>query len=249
MEPKPTYTTAGDVQFYVKATSNCEPLGLTTLQALFGGEWSTLGFRSSAVLIKTGPDLTPRLVVGWTDLYGGMATSCTVYERIGEHDEPAWAIVGGNSGLRILANMEEHGDFEDEHLPPGWGTPVLLIEDADDIVDEALRKALNLDSGQPLYEPPDWSADDDEPELDFDDLAAIDETLATYRELLAAQPWLRRWYSTSETAEALRLDYDTTLAMIAGGVIRAERENQKAQWRVAVAEVERWRRILRGVTP
>lgn len=76
------------------------------------------------------------------------------------------------------------------------------------------------------------------------DLAAIDETLATYRELLAAQPWLRRWYSTSETAEALRLDYDTTLAMIAGGVIRAERENQKAQWRVAVAEVERWRRIL-----
>ena len=81
------------------------------------------------------------------------------------------------------------------------------------------------------------------------DLDAIEETLATYRELLTAQPWLRRWYSTSETAEALGLDYDTTLAMIAGDVIHAERENQRAQWRVAVAEVERWRRILRGVTP
>lgn len=79
------------------------------------------------------------------------------------------------------------------------------------------------------------------------DLEAIDETIATYRALLAAQPWLRRWYSTSETAEALGLDYDTTLAMIAGDVIHAERENQRAQWRVAVAEVERWRRILRGV--
>ena len=64
---------------------------------------------------------------------------------------------------------------------------------------------------------------------------------------LAAQPWLRRWYSTSETAEALGLDYDTTLAMIAGDVIHGERENQRAQWRVAVAEVERWRRILHGV--
>lgn len=79
------------------------------------------------------------------------------------------------------------------------------------------------------------------------DLEAIDETIEHYRALLAAQPWLRRWYSTSETAEALALDYDTTLAMIAGSVIHAERENQRAQWRVAVAEVERWRRILRGV--
>lgn len=40
MEPKPTYTTDDDVQFYVKATSNCEPLPLTTLHALFGGDWS-----------------------------------------------------------------------------------------------------------------------------------------------------------------------------------------------------------------
>ena len=42
----------------------------------------------------------------------------------------------------------------------------------------------------------------------------------------------------------LGLDYDTTLAMIAGDVIHAERDNQRAQWRVSVAEVERWRRIL-----
>lgn len=169
MEPKPTYTTdAGDVQFYVKATSNCEPLQLTTLHALFGGTWSTWRYRTSdGILLKTGSDLTPRFVVGWTDLYGGIATECAAFERIGDEDEPAWAIVGGNSGLRILANMDESGDFEPapgaEHLPPGWGSPVLLIEDGGDIVDEGLRKALNLDSGQPYSEPPDWSAKATEP--------------------------------------------------------------------------------------
>lgn len=81
------------------------------------------------------------------------------------------------------------------------------------------------------------------------DLDAIETTLATYRALLAAQPWLRRWYSTSETAEALRLDYDTTLAMIAGGVIHGERETERSLWRVPVDEIERWRRILHQVTP
>lgn len=186
MEPKPTYTTdAGDVQFYVKATSNCEPLQLTTLHALFGGTWSTWRYRTAdGILIKTGSDLTPRFVVGWTDLYGGIATECAVYERIGDDDEPAWAIVGGNSGLRILANMDEYGDFEPaegtEHLPPGWGSPVLLIEDGDDIVDAGARAALALDSGQPYYEPPDWSADADAddllPDLDFDALAEIART-------------------------------------------------------------------------
>jgi hypothetical protein len=77
------------------------------------------------------------------------------------------------------------------------------------------------------------------------DLDAIDATLTTYRQLLAEQPWVQRWWSTSEIAGVLGLDYDTTLAMIAGGVIRGERENQKAQWRVPVAEVQRWRRIFK----
>lgn len=53
-EPKPTYTVRtpepGDVQFYVKPTSNCEGLALTTLSQLFGGEWSPARWRGEAVL-------------------------------------------------------------------------------------------------------------------------------------------------------------------------------------------------------
>lgn len=183
-EPKPTYTlAAGDVQFYVKPTSNCEGLPLTTLSQLFGGEWSAERFRADSILLKTGEDLTPRFVVGWTDLYGGIPCQLAAYERIGDEDLPAVALVGGNSGLRIMANMDEGAVDPDDHLPPGWGAPVLLVEDFDDIVDKRLRAALDLDTNVPDYEPPDWNAGDDLPaELDFADLA----------EIARAWPWSTR---------------------------------------------------------
>lgn len=163
MEPKPTYTLDADVEFYVKPTSNCEGLALTTLHQLFGGTWSTLRYRADSIMLKTGNDLTPRQVVGWTDLYGGTSCPVNVYERIGDEDDPAVALVGGNSGVRILANEDE--DFEPapgaEHLPPGWGAPVLLVEEFADIVDPGLRAALQLDTNVPDYEPPDWAAEDE----------------------------------------------------------------------------------------
>lgn len=163
-EPKPTYD-LGDVEFYVKVTSNCAGLALTTLHELFGGAWSPARWRGEAVELITGEDMTPRFIVGWTDLYGGIACNCAIYERIGDDDPPGWAFVGGNSGLRILANMDEAADdmFADmpgaDHLPPGWGVPVLLVEHADDILDESVRAALGLDdaAGIPAYDPPDWT--------------------------------------------------------------------------------------------
>ena len=81
------------------------------------------------------------------------------------------------------------------------------------------------------------------------DLAVIVQAQAVAAELLATQPWAVRYYSTSETAEALGLDYDTALAMIAGDVIHAERAGERGQWRVPVAEVDRWRRILDAKAP
>lgn len=75
------------------------------------------------------------------------------------------------------------------------------------------------------------------------DLRVMAEVLTSYAELQATQPWVRRFYSTSETAEQLGLDYDTALAMIAGDVIHGEREG-RGQWRVPVAEVERWKGLL-----
>lgn len=78
----------------------------------------------------------------------------------------------------------------------------------------------------------------------YKDLKAIDEALRLFKELEATQPWVRRFYSTSETAALLSLDHRTTLAMIAGGVIHGERTLQGGFWRVPVAEVERWRKLL-----
>lgn len=224
-EPNPTYTvqppSAGDVAFYVKPTSNSEGLALTTLSQLFGGEWSAWRYRADSILIRTGADLTPRQVVGWTDLFSGSSCPAVIYERIGDEDEPAWAIVGGNSGVRILANDDEPFTpaLGAEHLPPGWGSPVLLIEDGDDIVDSGARAALALDSGQPLYEPPDWSADDDlPPELDFDQLA----------EIARAWPWnvrdaLGRFVATAMTDagitnRAQRIAVIERLAVLCGDI-------------------------------
>lgn len=76
------------------------------------------------------------------------------------------------------------------------------------------------------------------------DLRAIDAAIALYRELEASQPWVRRYYSTSETAVELGLDHRTALAMIAGGVIHGEQTTDRGSWRVPVAEVDRWRAIL-----
>ena len=75
------------------------------------------------------------------------------------------------------------------------------------------------------------------------DLHVMADVLASYAELQASQPWVRRFYSTSEAAEQLGLDYDTVLAMIAGDVIHGEREG-RGQWRVSVAEVDRWKGLL-----
>lgn len=77
------------------------------------------------------------------------------------------------------------------------------------------------------------------------DLRVLDEVLTAWRELQATQPWVRRFYSTSETAEALGIDYDTALAMIAGGLIVGQRDGERGLWRVPVAEVERWKEKLR----
>lgn len=77
------------------------------------------------------------------------------------------------------------------------------------------------------------------------DLRVLDEVLTAWRKLQATQPWVRRFYSTSETAEALGIDYDTALAMIAGGLIVGQRDGERGLWRVPVAEVERWKEKLR----
>lgn len=129
--------------FYVKPNSNCGGLQLTSLSTLLGGQWSGRIW-TGRPLIATGDKLTPRRVVGWSSLFGGNAVDVHAYVR---HDGSQVALLGADWGIRILANENEAADVEvtpglDDHLPPGWGSPILTIEDLADIHDTALRAAI-----------------------------------------------------------------------------------------------------------
>lgn len=119
--------------FYVKPNSNCGGLSLVTLDALLGGQWEETPCWRGRPVVKTGQDLTPRQVVGWSSLYGGSAVDLKAYRRT---DRPAIALVGADWGLRILANEGEEAEPEPgaEHLPAGWGTACMAIYDPADIM-------------------------------------------------------------------------------------------------------------------
>ena len=118
---------------YVKNTSNCQGLPLGWDAGVRVVE--ELGNHTAAI-VKTGEDLRKRKVVGWTDLFFGKPTSIDAY-RVEWQSRAGILICGGNSGIRILA---KRGDPEarepgvDDHLPNGWGMPILFIEDESDLV-------------------------------------------------------------------------------------------------------------------
>ena len=128
--------------FYVKANSNCEGLPLTSLEELLGGAWMPDSIWEGKPLICTGEDLKPRQVVGWSSLSGG--SPCNVKAFIRE-DGVQIALLGGDWGVRILATDDDEWEspFGEDHLPPGWGTPILTVEDFDDIEDKGLRAAID----------------------------------------------------------------------------------------------------------
>ena len=129
------------MEIYVKPNSNCGALMLTTLHAILGGEWEEAHCWRGRPIVKTGEELTPRQVVGWSSLYGGTAADLRAYRRI-DHI-PALAFVGADWGLRILANDGEEGEQDDPdaaHLPPGWGMALMTVYDPEDLVDADLRQ-------------------------------------------------------------------------------------------------------------
>ena len=103
-------------------------------------EWSGEG-----VLIPFGPDQLPLETVGWTDLFTGRP--CPVHvlrarwlphrhlEISGGPDRPreGFLVYGGNSGVRVLDDKAEPTPGLDEHLPRGWGRPLVWIEDIADL--------------------------------------------------------------------------------------------------------------------
>jgi hypothetical protein len=118
---------------YVKPTSNSGGLqlgwdaGIEVVEEL--GE-------HVAALVKTGDELEPRQVVGWTDLFTGRPHKLSAY-RINWQGHHGILLCGGNSGVRVLAN-DDDPDFRPDHqahLPNGWGLPVMFIQDETDFIE------------------------------------------------------------------------------------------------------------------
>jgi len=131
---------------YVKQTSNCEGLPLQSFEEL-GPTWTN---ERVTLLFGESPDVADYDVVGWTDLFTGRPCSVNVVKvRWLPHKRPdisggppgpieGYLVYGGNSGVRILDADAESTPGVDDHLPPGYGKPLVWIEDAGDLPAEVL---------------------------------------------------------------------------------------------------------------
>lgn len=54
----------------------------------------------------------------------------------GPDPREGFLIYGGNCGIRILDERAESIPGMDDHLPRGYGTPILWIEDIEDLPEE-----------------------------------------------------------------------------------------------------------------
>jgi hypothetical protein len=122
---------------YIKSTSNCDGLAMgwdSEIEII-----DDLGAYRSIVM-KSGEDLHERICVGWSDHLINPMCNIHLYRikwRCTPGDyQKGLLLTGGNSGLRILANKEdeEFRTENDEHLPNGWGLPVIFIKDETDII-------------------------------------------------------------------------------------------------------------------
>lgn len=125
------------MQIYVKQTSNCEAMPLQTFELLspvWSGDKIRLPFGEPPVRLN---------VVGWTDLFNGQA--CAVHvAKVRVNGAVGWLVWGGNSGVRILDKRAPVTAW-DAHLPPGYGRPIVWLEDAGDLP-AAVRRALELEA-------------------------------------------------------------------------------------------------------
>jgi excisionase family DNA binding protein len=81
------------------------------------------------------------------------------------------------------------------------------------------------------------------------DLKTIDEVVALYHDLETIQPWVKRFYSTTEVADLLGLSHEAVLRLIQDGAVKATHDGPSLPYRIHVGEVNRWKRFLDGVAP
>jgi len=120
--------TSEKYQLYVKDTSNCGGLPLTSFERL-GPVWS-----GESLMLPFGVRTETRMleVVGWSDLFFGSPAPVHVFKTRLDN-QVGYLVYGGNSGVRVLNDETEPVEGIDSHLPPGWGQPVIWIEDVADL--------------------------------------------------------------------------------------------------------------------
>jgi len=134
------------MQIYVKATSNCDGLPLQSFEEL------SLTWRGESLDLPFGEGEERKVltVVGWTDLFGGRPCEVKVTkvrwlpypeearQALGGPAEPqeGYLVWGGNAGVRILDEEAEPIPGVDDHLPRGYGWPIIWVEDIEDLPSE-----------------------------------------------------------------------------------------------------------------
>ncbi len=124
------------LQLYVKMTSNCpDGLPLTAFEVL-GETW-----QGDSIMLPFGDPAAGPVkvlkVVGWTDLFTGRPCRVSVVKAWAPDGSMGYLVYGGNSGVRILDPLAEPEPWA-EHLPPGYGRPLVWLEDPADLPREVL---------------------------------------------------------------------------------------------------------------
>lgn len=150
---------ANEFQLYVKATSNCESLPVQTFQRL------SEEYINDSVVLPFGPGGEALEVVGWTDLHNGQPCQVHIARvRWLPHERPdisggpdvavtGYLVWGGNSGVRILDDRIEPIAGVNEHLPRGYGRPVVWVGglgDLPDVVQRVVTMPICAGCGTPL---------------------------------------------------------------------------------------------------
>ncbi len=127
------------LQIYVKPNSNCEGLPLTDFERL-SNIWT-----APSIMLPFGDPPKKRRVVGWSSLFGGSSCRVELAKVKAPDGTIGYLVSGGDWGVRILARDEYPQTCG--NLPPGYGQPIVWIDDPNDIPESILNQLKPITKG------------------------------------------------------------------------------------------------------